>query len=153
MFPPEDPNAHPTAAARTMFVSRVDATVAQTVIDALSATSSPFAAVQLRVLGGAAACIPADATAYAHRSSPIMVVVMALYTPADRLVQEAWVTALAAALQQEDTGAYVNFLGVDGPERIRAAYPGETWERLRAIKAEYDPRNLFRRNQNIPPAE
>ena len=40
----------------------------------------------------------------------------------------------------------------EGPERIRAAYPGTTFDRLAAVKAEYDPTNLFRLNQNIPPA-
>jgi FAD/FMN-containing dehydrogenase len=55
-------------------------------------------------------------------------------------------------LQQDDRGAYVNFL-VDEPERVRAAYPGATYDRLARIKARYDPDNLFRMNQNIPPAE
>ena len=49
-------------------------------------------------------------------------------------------------------GAYVNFLEDEGEERIRAAYPGATWDRLREIKRRYDPTNLFRLNQNIPPA-
>src|SRR6185437_8037003 len=60
MFPPEDPNFHPTAAAWAMFMNRVDGAVAKTIIDTLSGTSSPFAAVQLSVLGGAAARVPAD---------------------------------------------------------------------------------------------
>jgi FAD/FMN-containing dehydrogenase len=47
---------------------------------------------------------------------------------------------------------YANFLGSEGEARIREAYPGETWDRLRRIKARYDPTNLFRLNQNIPPA-
>jgi FAD/FMN-containing dehydrogenase len=51
-----------------------------------------------------------------------------------------------------DTGAYVNFLSDEGAERVRAAYPDATWDRLTAIKARYDPANLFRLNQNIPPA-
>ncbi|HET7928132.1 MAG TPA: BBE domain-containing protein, partial [Actinomycetota bacterium] len=55
-------------------------------------------------------------------------------------------------LHQGDDGAYVNFLGDEGQERIRAAYPGATWDRLRQIKARYDPTNTFRLNQNIPPA-
>jgi FAD/FMN-containing dehydrogenase len=62
------------------------------------------------------------------------------------------VEAFAAALDQGDDGAYVNFLLDEGEARVRAAYPGATWDRLRAIKAEYDPGNLFRLNQNIPPA-
>jgi FAD/FMN-containing dehydrogenase len=58
----------------------------------------------------------------------------------------------ARALQPDDPDAYVGFLGEEGPERVRAAYPGATWDRLARIKAEYDPTNLFRLNQNIPPA-
>jgi FAD/FMN-containing dehydrogenase len=46
----------------------------------------------------------------------------------------------------------VNFLVDEGPERVRAAYPGATWDRLAAIKRRYDPTNLFHRNQNVPPA-
>ncbi len=59
----------------------------------------------------------------------------------------------AAALPQDDPGVYVNFLGEEGESRLRAAYPGATWDRLARIKARYDPDNLFRLNQNIPPAK
>jgi hypothetical protein len=45
----------------------------------------------------------------------------------------------------------VNFMGDEGGARVRDAYPGSTWERLAAIKAHYDPTNLFRLNHNIPP--
>jgi FAD/FMN-containing dehydrogenase len=72
--------------------------------------------------------------------------------PADRAVRQAWVSDFAAALRQGDAGAYVNFLGDDGQARLRQAYPGPTWDRLAAVKARYDPTNLFRLNQNIPPA-
>jgi FAD/FMN-containing dehydrogenase len=54
-------------------------------------------------------------------------------------------------MQQGDYGAYVNFLGNEGADRVRAAYPSRTWERLTAIKKRYDPDNIFRLNQNIPP--
>jgi len=63
--------------------------------------------------------------------------------------QESWV---ADALRQHDAGAYVGFLGDEGEERIRAAYPGATWDRLAAVKATYDPTNLFRLNHDIPPS-
>ena len=53
--------------------------------------------------------------------------------------------------RQDDHGAYVNFLDDEGEDAIRAAYPGATWDRLASIKARYDPTNLFRLNQNIPP--
>jgi hypothetical protein len=107
---------------------------------------------QLRVLGGAMARVPTDATAFAHRASRIMVNVASFYEgPGDQVVREAWVAGFAAALRRGDAGAYVNFLGDEGEERIREAYPGTTWDRLRAIKARYDPTNVFRLNQNIPP--
>ena len=56
-------------------------------------------------------------------------------------------------LEQDDKGAYVNFVADEGEERVRAAYPGATWDRLREVKRRYDPDNVFRRNQNVPPAE
>jgi hypothetical protein len=59
-------------------------------------------------------------------------------------VHEPWITDFAAALRQGGGGAYVNFLGDEGEERIREAYPGSTWERLAPIKGRYDPTNLFR---------
>ena len=62
-------------------------------------------------------------------------------------------TDFQAAIEQEDKGAYVNFVADEGEERVRAAYPGATWDRLREIKRRYDPDNVFRRNQNVPPAE
>jgi Berberine and berberine like len=107
---------------------------------------------QLRVLGGAMARVPSDATAFAHRRSRIMVNVAAFFEgPEDRVVREAWVNDFVGALQQEDTGAYVGFVGDEGEARIRQVYPGATWDRLAAVKARYDPTNLFRLNQNIPP--
>jgi FAD/FMN-containing dehydrogenase len=152
MFPPDDPNLRPTAVMRTLFVNGIDGAAAETIIDTVATSSAPFRAVQLRVLGGAAASVAPDATAYAHRTAEIMDGVMAFYTPGDKPRQQAWVEAVAADLRQDETGAYVNFLEEEGPDRVRAAYPGATWQRLRAIKAKYDPANLFRRNQNIPPA-
>jgi hypothetical protein len=153
MFPPEEPGPRPSAVIRTAFMKEVDSAVAETIIERVSTASAPFRAVQLRVLGGAAAAVSSDATAYAHRAAGIMVGAMAFHAPDDRPRQQAWVEAVAADLRQDDTGAYVNFLEDEGAERVRAAYPGATWERLRAIKAKYDPGNLFRLNQNIPPAE
>jgi hypothetical protein len=97
--------------------------------------------------------VPAEATAFAHRSSPIMANLAAFYTgPEDQPVREAWVADFAAAMDQGNPSVYVNFLGDEGEERVRAAYPGQTWERLAAVKSRYDPTNLFRLNQNIPPA-
>lgn len=154
MFPPEDDSYHPTAVAQTMFVDSIDALMAEKIISFLEASDASLRVAQLRTLGGAMARVPDDETAFAHRNSEIMVNVAAFYDgPDDRPRRIAWVEEFADALRQSDRGAYVGFLGDEGPERIRAAYPGSTWERLAAVKAKYDPTNLFRLNQNIPPAE
>jgi FAD/FMN-containing dehydrogenase len=152
IYPPDDGGFHPTAVGHTMFVDQVDRQVAATIVEYLRASDASMRVAQLRVLGGAMARVPVEATAFAHRHSRIMVNLAAFYQgPADRDLRAAWVSDFAAALRQGDTGAYVNFLGEEGPARVRQAYPGSTWDRLVAIKDRYDPANLFRRNQNIPP--
>jgi FAD/FMN-containing dehydrogenase len=144
---------HPVAAMRTMFVDSIGRSAAETIVEQLQSSTAMIAATQLRVLGGAAARVPVDATAYAHRQSRIMVNVAALFgSPEEAPAHEAWVAGLADALRDDDQGAYVNFLADEGQERTRAAYPGETWNRLVAVKRRYDPTNLFRLNQNIPPS-
>jgi FAD/FMN-containing dehydrogenase len=145
---------HPVAAARTLFMDSTDRSTADTILNYLQASTASMVVAQLRVLGGAMARVPAEATAFAHRKSRIMVNVAALYEkPDEKPTHEVWANDFAAVLRQGDGGAYVNFLGDEGEARIRAAYPGQTWDRLRSIKARYDPTNLFRLNQNIPPAD
>lgn len=152
MYPPQEGEYHPIAAARTMFLDRVDRFVAETILNRLCSSTASMAVAQLRVLGGAMARVPVEATAFAHRNSRIMANLAALYEkPEDTSVHETWVTEFEQALRQSDRGAYVNFLGAVDEAQIRAAYPGATWERLATIKARYDPANLFRLNQNIPP--
>ena len=154
IYPPDEAGYHPVAAARTMFLDTVDRSVAETILDHIQASTAMMAVTQLRVLGGAMARVPVDATAFAHRHSRIMANLAALYAqPEEKDVHEAWMSRFAAAIQQSDTGAYANFLGDEGEARVRVAYPGATWDRLAAIKAQYDPTNLFRLNQNIPPAK
>jgi len=153
IYPPDDPSYHPTAVGRTLFVNEVSRSQAETIVDHLQASDASLRVAQLRVLGGAVARVPPEATAFAHRTSRIMVNVAAFYDGTeDRPRREMWVAELAAALRQTDAGAYVNFLGDEGPARVREAYPGSTWDRLSAIKARYDPANIFRLNQNIPAA-
>jgi FAD/FMN-containing dehydrogenase len=153
IYQPEDEDFHPVATSRTLFVDSIDRGAAETIVERLEAATAAMAVTQLRVLGGAVARVPVDATAFAHRNSRIMANVAAVYAqPEERPAQQVWVDGLALELRQGDPGAYVGFLGDEGEERVRAAYPDSTWERLAAIKARYDPTNLFRLNQNVPPA-
>jgi FAD/FMN-containing dehydrogenase len=152
IYPPEDESYHPTAVAHTMFVDRIDHAVADTIMDRLESSNAAMRVTQIRILGGAMARAPIEATAFAHRNSRIMVNLAAFYEgPEDRMVRRDWVDEFAEALQQEDHGAYVNFLADEGEGRVRQAYPGPTWDRLAEIKSRYDPTNLFRMNQNVPP--
>jgi FAD/FMN-containing dehydrogenase len=152
IYLPDEEDYHPIAAARTMFVDHIDRSIAGTILDHLQASTASMAVTQIRVLGGAMARVPAEATAFAHRTRQIMVNVAALYQqPGEKAAHEAWATEFAAALRQGEAAAYVNFLGDEGEARLREAYPGTTWDRLVSIKRRYDPANLFRLNQNIPP--
>jgi FAD/FMN-containing dehydrogenase len=151
IYPPEEEDYHPLASARTMFVETIDLPVAETIVEHLHSSSAQMAVAQMRVLGGAMARVPAEATAFAHRSSRIMANVAALYErPEEAAEHEPWVSGFAAALRQGEGGAYVGFLGDEGEGRIREAYAGSTWERLVAIKGRYDPtkkRWLIRRSR------
>jgi FAD/FMN-containing dehydrogenase len=152
IYPPEEgaEDYHPVAASRTMFVDAIDRSVAQTILDHLQSSEAMMKVAQLRVLGGAMARVPADATAFAHRRSKIMVNLAALYNqPEEKEKHETWVSNFEHAIRQSDHGVYVNFLSSE--EKIHAAYPGGTWDKLVAVKKRYDPTNLFRLNQNIPP--
>jgi FAD/FMN-containing dehydrogenase len=152
IYPPEEGGFHPTAVSRTMLVDAVDRDATAAIVEHLEASTAPMRVAQLRVLGGAMARVPAEATAFAHRASRLMVNVAAIYgRPEEAEDHEAWVDRFAAVLRNGDARAYVNFLGDEGQARVREAYPGSTWERLAAVKRRYDPTNLFHLNQNIPP--
>lgn len=153
MYPPEDPDYHPTAASVNLLVNRIGKSEAETIVGYLEESDAALRVCQIRVLGGALGRVQPSATAYAHRKSPIMLNLAAFYDgEADKPAKQAWVADFTQALNQGDDGAYVNFVGDEGPARVRAAYPGDTWDRLRQVKRAYDPENLFRLNQNIPPS-
>jgi hypothetical protein len=153
LFPPAQGEYHPVAAMRTMFLDRFDRRAAETIVAGLEAATAPMAVTQLRVLGGEMARVPAEASAFAHRRSRMLVNVVAMYArPEERPVQQAWVDGLTAALGGLGGGAYAGFLADEGETRVRSAYPGPTWDRLAEIKGRYDPTNLFRLNQNVPAA-
>ena len=153
MYPPEQPGYRPKAVARTMFVDAIDMEAARTIHTYLSKSEAPMRVAQIRALGGALARVPADTTAFAHRTKPILVNVAAFYDgDADRVKRLEWVKEFKNALNPPDDSAYVGFLTDDAKERTRAAYPGATWDRLAKVKSKYDPTNLFRLNQNISPS-
>ena len=135
------------------FADSLDASGAEAILEQLPQSTAPMKAVQLRVLGGAMARTPNDATAFGHRDRSLFVNVVSMYVdPAEEQAHTAWTKGLAESLGKNGAGGYVAFMGEEEEETIRAAYPNGAWERLRELKRRYDPDNLFRLNHNIPPA-
>jgi FAD/FMN-containing dehydrogenase len=148
-----DPPRPGALAARTCFLDDVDVAVADTVLDHLQRSSAPMRVAQFRVLGGAVARVPIDATAFSHRERRIMGIVVAVCDHIGAAAEhQAWATAFADDIRQGEPGVYAAFLGDEGEARVREAYSESTWERLSRIKGRYDPANVFHFNQNITPA-
>jgi FAD/FMN-containing dehydrogenase len=114
--------------------------------------SSPASYTLIFHLGGAIARVPQDASAYAGRQAAHAININAAWTEGGpEHADIGWARAFFQAMQPHSTGGvYVNFLSNEGEERVRAAY-GPNYDRLAAIKAHYDPHNVFRANQNIRP--
>lgn len=149
-----DAAAHPHAAiVRSMFADEHSDETLDSIIASMHEATSPVTMVQFRAMGGAVARVAEDATAFAHRGHKYFTSVITLWLDAeeDRAPHEEWTAALWDAIKHETTGVYVNFLGDEGPERIRQAYPPATMRRLVEVKRQYDPANVFRFNQNVRP--
>ncbi len=147
--------AEPHAASiRMMFADDLSDAALDASLEAMKNASSPFSLIQFRGLGGAMARVDDNATAFAHRDRRFFVAIIALWLdPAqDAAAHEAWTSALWRTIRPEGSGVYVNFLEVEGSDRVREAYPPATYARLAAVKQHYDPANLFHFNQNVPPA-
>jgi FAD/FMN-containing dehydrogenase len=117
--------------------------------------SSPRSYIIVFQLGGAVARVGEQATAYPQRDAAHNVNINAAWLPDDREPERhvEWARACFAALEPFAEGrAYVNFLGDEGADRVRAAYGEEKYVRLVALKRAHDPENVFALNQNIAPA-
>ena len=141
------------ASIRMMFADELSDEAIDRMLSATEAGTAP-SLVHLRGLGGAFGRVPTDATAFAHRDRRYFVAVIGVWLDgaADPRPYEEWTLALWERLRPEGRGVYVNFLEDEGPERVRDAYPPRTYERLAAVKRRYDPDNVFRLNQNVPPS-
>jgi FAD/FMN-containing dehydrogenase len=115
--------------------------------------TSPKSEIHVHHFGGAVARVEAASAAYGERKAPFIVNAIASAFSGDGFDRHVgWARSLNDALSPALTeSAYINFLSDEGQDRVRAAY-GAKYERLVALKDRYDPTNLFRLNQNIPPS-
>jgi FAD/FMN-containing dehydrogenase len=128
----------------------IDALVAQA-----DAITSPRSYIIVFQLGGAMARVSEDEMAFGQRAEGHDVNINAVWLADDPEPDRhrAWARETYAVLERHGSGrAYVNFLGDEGTERVRAAYGPEKYARLQALKRAYDPGNVLRGNQNIAPA-
>jgi FAD/FMN-containing dehydrogenase len=109
--------------------------------------------MHLYPIDGAVHRVGRNETPFAYRDSKWASVIVGVDPdPAQRENISAWCRNYWDALHPYSAGgAYVNFMMDEGQERVQATYR-EHYERLAAVKARFDPRNLFRVNQNIKPA-
>jgi FAD/FMN-containing dehydrogenase len=128
--------------------------LASVVVEHMGQSVSPRSQAEFVLFGGAVARVPELATAFGDRTGKVVYNVVVNWTDAARDdANKAWANSFFRALQPFSTDAvYVNFLGDEGIDRIRAAY-GDKYDRLARLKRAYDPTNFFRLNQNIIPAE
>jgi FAD/FMN-containing dehydrogenase len=115
---------------------------------------SPLSAILLEQFGGAVSRVPRDATAFDQRDSDYNLVIVSRWAnPADAEPNVAWARKVSEAAKPFGTGqVYVNYIGAgEAPDRVRASFGKDKFAKLASIKKKYDPKNLFRINQNIPP--
>jgi FAD/FMN-containing dehydrogenase len=139
---------------RSHFLPALDLDAAEAIVAGAQRGTSPESMVQIRVLGGALARIPDDATAFAHRNATIFVAAINPWleaTPEEEKQHVAWTESVWNDLKPKATGAYASFQGDEGNDCVNQAYPPPTYKRLARIKAQYDPDNLFHANCNIVP--
>ncbi|QEC47623.1 FAD-binding oxidoreductase [Baekduia soli] len=136
------------------YLADLDDGAVDALVTAYERKPAPQCELHVHVMGGAAGRVPADASAFAHRAAPYVVNLISRWEdPAQDEACLAWGREGYASLAGHLTGgAYINFLDDEGAGRVQDAYGPEGWARLQAIKAAYDPDNVFHRNQNITPA-
>jgi FAD/FMN-containing dehydrogenase len=138
---------------KSEYLSKLDDEAIRVLLDHAWASNSPMSYTIVFHLGGAVARTDPSTAAFSGRHVGHAVNINAEASHADEYTtQRTWARTFWQALRPHSAGVYVNFLGDEGPDRVRAAYSAATYARLARIKARHDPDNVFRNNQNIQPA-
>jgi len=139
------------------FVSGMPDELIDLLVEHFTQRRSPGGGLLIEPLHGRATRVADDATAFAHRGAKFNMTGMSTWaSTADDAEEITWVRTFADGIEPYSArgGGYVNYMAGDEPlERVEAAFGAERFARLRQLKRQFDPENLFRLNQNIPPAD
>jgi Berberine and berberine like len=140
---------------KSNYVNEISDAAVDTIVDYAQRMPAPLSQFFFQQIGGAIARADENATAFGHRDGQFDFVIVAMGEDAAGTEPAiAWAREFWTAMQPfSSEGVYVNDLGVEGEDRVRAAYTPERYDRLVALKDRYDPDNLFRLNQNIRPSK
>jgi FAD binding domain/Berberine and berberine like len=130
----------------------LDDTTIDLLLEAVATIPSSDTQIEFAYLGGAAAQVAPDETAFGDRSAPFIMNLLANWTdPSSDADNISWIRGLFNKLRPAmKPGVYVNFMSGDEQDRVPEAYQ-QRWDRMVAVKSHYDPTNFFRLNQNVPP--
>jgi len=134
------------------YFSYLDDNSVDRLVEAAATIPSTETIIELAYLGGAAGQVAAGETAFGDRSAPFVLTMLGNWEDASADAHNvAWVRGLFHRLRPAmKPGVYINFMSGDEQDRVPEAYH-ERWERIVAVKSQYDPNNFFRLNQNVPP--
>jgi len=134
------------------YFTYLDGNTIDRMVAAVATIPSSETQIELAYLGGAAARIAANETAFGDRSAPFIMNLLANWSEASADADNiSWIRGLFNKLRPAmKPGVYINFMSGDEQDRVPEAYQ-ERWDRMVAVKSHYDPSNFFRLNQNVPP--
>lgn len=148
-------DAYPTGQQnywKSHYIDEITDDLVTTLIEHAPRMPSPLSSFYFQHLGGAIGRTGAEHAAFGHRDAAFDFAILTVWQdPTQTPENIAWARDFADAMQPHSTGVYVNNLGIEGTDRVRAAYASATYDRLVGLKNRYDPRNVLRLNQNIAP--
>jgi len=138
---------------KASYLATVSDAAIEVIVEHAARMRSPLSQVHLHQMGGAVGRVPNAATAFSHRDTAFAMNIVGIWPdPAENDTHRRWAREFADAIAPHTTGGvYVNFLGNEGEERVRAAYGDKAYARLVDVKNKLDPENVFQLNQNIRP--
>ena len=137
---------------KSQFMAEIHDEAIEALVTHFTTVPSPRSEVAFQQYGGAVSRVPQADTAFGHRDAQYNLIATSVWTdPTESEKHLNWVRESWDLMRPFSTGGvYVNNLGEEGEDKVRAAY-GPHYERLVALKNKYDPRNFFRLNANIKP--